>query len=75
MFCFDQPPINWDQNVPWEPVNIMLVPNIPGRHKCDIRHKVMIAYTTGPAAFNNMGYRFPSQARIKAMACDKSTVR
>ena len=60
--------------MPWEPVNVLLVPNIPSRHKSGTRHSVVLAYTPGPAAHNIMGRRFPIQARIKAVICDRSTV-
>ena len=62
---------------PWEPVNIMLVVGIPGRHSSQVKCNVVMAYvpiSDGAVLYNRMNYREPILARIKAICCDKSLV-
>ena len=78
-YIFQQllPPTNYDPNRfgPWEPVNIMLVPEIPSKHKSDREYKVVIMYvpTSQPLVYSWMGYRQYDTARIKAVCCGPST--
>ena len=77
-FIFQQvnPPTNYDVQRfgPWEPVNVLLVPEIPSKHKGAQEYKVVIMYvpTSQPLLHNWMGYRQPSTARIKAVCCGPS---
>ena len=73
------PPVGYDmaRYGPWEPVNIILVVGIPGRHSSQVKRNVVMAYvpiSDGAVLYNRMNYREPVLARFKAICCDKSSV-
>ena len=56
------PPINYDPQRfgPWEPANVLLVPEIPSKHTASRQYRVAIMYipTSQPFVQHNwMGYR------------------
>ena len=75
------PPINYDpvRFGPWEPVNILLLPELPSKHTASKEYKIALMYvpTSLPIRGNNnwMGYRQYSAARIKMICCGPSTAR
>lgn len=78
IFRQQDPPTNYDARRfgPWEPVNILFVPEIPSKHTGSRHYKVCVMYvpTSQPILVNNnwMGYRQYSAARIKAVCCGPS---
>ena len=78
-YIFDQhnPPVNYDpaRFGPWEPVRVLMVPEIPSKHTGNKQYKVVIMYvpTSMPIVVNNwMGYRQYETIRIKAVCCGPS---
>ena len=77
-YIFEQlnPPGNYDpvRFGPWEGVWILLVPELPSKHRGGKEYKVVIMYvpTSRPVMHNWMGYREPSTSRIKAVCCGPS---
>ena len=61
IFRQNNPPGNYDplRFGQWEPVNVMLVPEIPSKHTAAKEYKVLIMYvpTSMPVQHNWMGYR------------------
>ena len=77
IFSQQDPPENYDPNRfgPWEPVDIMLIPEIPSKHVSGREYKVVIMYvpTSTPIVnYNWMGYRHVASSRIKAVCCGPS---
>ena len=77
IFRQDNPPVNYDvvRFGPWEPCNVLLVPELPSKHTARRKYKVVIMYvpTSLPLRNNSwMGYRQASTARIKAICCGPS---
>ena len=77
IFRQEQPPLNYDQARfgPWQPVTVMLVPEIQSKHKRSTQYKVVVMYvpTSTPIVHHNwMGYRDHESSRIKAVCCGKS---
>ena len=73
----ENPPTNYDPSRfgPWEPVNVLMVPELPSKHKGARQYTVVIMYvpTPTPVVLHNwMGYRQNNTARIKAVCCGKS---
>ena len=77
IFQQDNPPANYDpvRFGPWEPVNVLLVPEIPSKHTGSKQYSVVVMYvpTSQPIVHHNwMGYRQYETARIKAVCCGRS---
>ena len=77
IFRQHNPPIHYDpvRFGPWEPVNVLFVPEIPSKNRGDRQYKVVIMYvpTSQPILlYNWMGYRQFETARIKAVCCGPS---
>ena len=75
IFRQNQAPVNYDAERfgPWEPVNILLVPELPSKHHGGKEYKVVLMYVPSslPVQNNWMGYR-GNASRLKAICCGPS---